>query len=255
MPRANRAKGRGRTVSTMEKIATTTTVMPIATMSRKMACQPNNSMVRPPSVGAKAGPTARMMPIRFMIRAERSWVKRSRTSAREIATPTAAPTPCRKRAAISISIVGASSAKTRGGQIDGHKGDGDGLAAETVRQRAADQLGEGEAGKIKRQRHLHSGFGRAEGVHDFGHRRREQRHRDGADARPAARRSARRAVRSSRAPAGVTDCMFMRRSFPRGRFRDFAVERLARTAFSVSSRRVPVLGGSMPRTHRRAARR
>ena len=84
--------------------------MPIASMNRKIACQPNSCMVMPPSVGEMAGPMARISPTRFMIRAERSPVKRSRTTAREMATPAAAPTPCRKRAAISISMLRDSSA-------------------------------------------------------------------------------------------------------------------------------------------------
>jgi len=83
---------------------------PKATIRMKMACQPNNSIVTPPMTGEKAGPIARMIPIRFMILADASLVKRSRTMAREIAIPAAAPTPCRKRAAISTWTFGENSA-------------------------------------------------------------------------------------------------------------------------------------------------
>ena len=79
-------------------------------MTAKIARQPAVTSSRPPIVGATAGPAARMMPIRFMIRAERSPSKRSRTSAREIATPAEAPIPCTNRASISRPTPGATSA-------------------------------------------------------------------------------------------------------------------------------------------------
>ena len=100
------------TVSTMAKCTTKMMTTAAANMTTKMACQPASSIVRPPIVGAKAGPTPSIRPIRFMMRAERSLVNRSRTMAREMATPTAAPTPCRKRAAMRSSIVGATSASS-----------------------------------------------------------------------------------------------------------------------------------------------
>ena len=79
-------------------------------MTRKIARQPADASTSPPIVGAAAGPTARMMPIRFMIRDERSPWNRSRTIAREIATPAEAPTPWTKRAAIRTCTFGAISA-------------------------------------------------------------------------------------------------------------------------------------------------
>ena len=79
-------------------------------MTTKIARQPAAISTSPPMVGATAGPAASTMPIRFMIRADRSPSKRSRTSAREIATPALAPTPCTKRASIRRPTDGASSA-------------------------------------------------------------------------------------------------------------------------------------------------
>ncbi len=86
--------------------------MPKQTITMKIACQPKSSMVKPPNVGATAGPTAMTIPMRFITRADASWVKRSRTIAREIVPPPAAPTPCRNRAISNISIVVENSAKT-----------------------------------------------------------------------------------------------------------------------------------------------
>ncbi len=57
-----------------------------------------------------------MMPIRFMIRLDLSPRKRSRTSARDIATPAEAPTPCMKRAAMSDSMFGATGPQTLAAQ-------------------------------------------------------------------------------------------------------------------------------------------
>ena len=86
----------------MAVAVTSTTASPKPTIATKIDRQPAATSRSPPTVGATAGPAARMMPIRFMIRAERSPWKRSRTSAREMAMPAEAPMPCTKRAAISM---------------------------------------------------------------------------------------------------------------------------------------------------------
>ena len=87
------------------------TIRPKNIITTKIAYQPASSSVRPPMVGETAGPSARMMPMVFMMREEVSPSNWSRTMARAVATPTDAPTPCRMRAAISISTFAAAMAR------------------------------------------------------------------------------------------------------------------------------------------------
>ena len=68
-----------------------------------------------------------------------------------------------------------------GDQIDRHEPHDHRLAPEPVGERAADQLRQRKAGKVKRQGQLHHGVGGAECMNDFRHRRGEQRHRHRAD--------------------------------------------------------------------------
>ncbi len=73
-------------------------------MTTKSECQPASDKSVPPSVGASAGATPSMMPIRLRMRAEACPVNWSRTMAREIDMPAAAPMPCTERATSSQPI-------------------------------------------------------------------------------------------------------------------------------------------------------
>lgn len=78
-----------------------------ATMMKKIDCQPSVPSAILPMVGARAGPTASIMPIRFMIAADLLPVNWSRTMARATVMPAEAPTPWIRRPAISTSTDGA----------------------------------------------------------------------------------------------------------------------------------------------------
>ncbi|MNS84253.1 hypothetical protein D3C72_1180710 [compost metagenome] len=76
-------------------------------MRKNTDCQPKAASESPPIVGPMAGPTASMMPMRFMMLEASAPVNWSRTTARATVMPTEAPMPWISRAKSSTSIVGA----------------------------------------------------------------------------------------------------------------------------------------------------
>ncbi len=77
----------------------TATSTPSGAIAAKIAGHPATVIRRPPSAGPEAVPTAAVVPSRPMTRPRRSGATMSRARARGSAIITAAPTPCRARAA------------------------------------------------------------------------------------------------------------------------------------------------------------
>ncbi len=81
---------------------------PSPASTQKIARQLPNSVTRLPNSGASIGDTLKTSMTSDISRAASGPVCRSRTTARGMVMPAQAPTPCRNRMAISISIFGAS---------------------------------------------------------------------------------------------------------------------------------------------------
>ena len=117
--------------------------------------QPANAMTALPASGARIGDTLNTSISSDISRAASVPVCRSRTTARGIAMPAAAPRPCTKRSAISLWISVASAqptlASANSTQPEVHRR----LAPHHVRDRPVEQLARAQRDEERRQAHLH----------------------------------------------------------------------------------------------------